>query len=72
LDHADRGLRALPEPGLVVALVAGVASLAAFNISRREKYKRLTLERRKKENLRSAASLQRGAGTVSTKNDPIV
>jgi hypothetical protein len=40
---------------LVLVLVAGIALFAAYNVSRREKYKRLTLGRRKKENLRSAA-----------------
>jgi hypothetical protein len=52
-NEAD--IRVVPEAGLVVVLVAGIGLLAAFNISRREKHKRLTLERRKKENLSHAA-----------------
>ncbi len=38
-------------------------------LSRREKIKRLTLERRKRENLSNAAWPQMGARIVSTKND---
>jgi hypothetical protein len=41
-------------------------------LSRREKIKPLTLERRKKENLNNAAQSQMGARTVFTKNDSIV
>ena len=41
-------------------------------LSRREKIKRLTLERRKKENLRNAAQPQMGARTLSKKTGPTV
>ncbi len=41
-------------------------------LSRREKIKRLTLERRKKENLRNAASPQMGARILSKKTGPTV
>ncbi len=41
-------------------------------LNRREKIKRLTLERRKKENLSNAAWPQTGAKTLSKKNDPSV
>jgi hypothetical protein len=34
----------VPEPGMVLVLVAGVALLTVFNISREEKIKHLTLE----------------------------
>jgi hypothetical protein len=38
---------------------------------RREKTKRLTLERGEEENLGNAAESQQGARTLSTKSDPI-
>ena len=41
-------------------------------LSRRRRIKRLTLERRKKENLRNAASPQTGARTLSKQNGPRV
>jgi putative transposase len=41
-------------------------------VSRRKETKRLTLERRKKENLRNAAWPQTGARTLSGQNAPIV
>ena len=41
-------------------------------LSRRKRIKRLTLERRKKENPRNAAWPQTGARTLSKKNDPKV
>ena len=52
-NEAD--IRVVPEPGLVLVLVSGFAVPAALNISRKEKHQRLTLERRKKENLHNAA-----------------
>jgi hypothetical protein len=47
-NEAD--IRVVSEPGLVMVLVAGIALLTVFNSNRREKIKRLTLGRRKKEN----------------------
>jgi hypothetical protein len=37
-------------------------------LTHREKIRRLTLQRRKRKNLRNAAQPQRGAGTLATKN----
>jgi hypothetical protein len=64
-NEAD--IRVMPEPDLVLVLVSGFALLTAFNISRGEKNIRLTLERRKKENLSHAAKPQMGARIRSQK-----
>jgi hypothetical protein len=55
----------VPEPGLVLVLVAGVGLLAVFNISRREKIKCLTLERREAENLSNGTQPRMGARTLA-------
>jgi hypothetical protein len=52
---SEADIRVMPEPDMVLVLVSGMAFLTALNISRRAKNQRLTLQRRKKQNLRNAA-----------------
>jgi hypothetical protein len=47
-------IKFVPEPNPFLVLIYGVLLLAVFNISRKEKIKRLTLQRMKKENLGNA------------------
>jgi hypothetical protein len=62
-NEAD--IRVMPETGMLLVLVAGVGLLAVFNISRREKIKCLTLERREAENLSNGTQPRMGARTLA-------
>jgi hypothetical protein len=69
-NEAD--IRVVPEPGMLLVLVAGITLLSGLNIICREKLNRLTLERRKKQDLGNVAQPQTGSRALSRKNDLIV